>query len=616
VWILVIDMCSISDFKHSALPGKNYFRYLVLDPGTDNMPLTGRLILEDIDQAPEYDAISYVWGSPLLESEIICWGKSLRLTASLRDVLHHARLKDKTRNIWADQVCVNQADFVERSNQVALMAKIYEKSSATLIWLGDAPAQTANEVISLFRDVRSIVNQHLNLSDGKWSNMSELSSDDPLVSDKRWASLAQLARSPWFYRVWVVQEAGLSKRPQILYGKHNIEWDMLSTTLRWLRHRGRPIAYKYHLEWHAIHIDREAIWSKAATTLQRDDGLYAWSLLDILHNSRQLEATEPKDYIYAFLGHPLVRHASTDELIVSPDYTLELNQVFIDFASRWLEWTQDLNILAFVQASYSQGVCRSTKLPSWVPAWNRFAGSVLAQLGENLYDAGREVKSPPKYLKSRRLLVVEGVIFDKVEFASEVFIEKDFAWGQGSGSALPDTKRKWMLLLEHIFNQEIANTHINPEERVTELLYTMANAFTAGMVSSSREFACRAAGYLLQYLSEIEPPLDQTTFQIMKSLALPLEFDDFELQIAGAMINRRFAVTERGVFGLLPPTTKPGDFCSIIYGAKVPFIIRKITGMSENYEFIGESYINSAMKGEITQSLVAKGLQDMDIALQ
>jgi hypothetical protein len=98
-------------------------------------------------------------------------------------------------------------------------------------------------------------------------------------------------------------------------------------------------------------MDRLQVWSNANSHQEQEESTvndkcnpsgYLWSLLDALNASRQLEASEPKDHICAFLGHPSAFQALTGELIVNPDYTIG-----------WLEWTQDLNIFRSCNAKMS-----------------------------------------------------------------------------------------------------------------------------------------------------------------------------------------------------------------------------------------------------------------------
>lgn len=47
------------------------------------------------------------------------------------------RLKNKTRVLWIDQICIDQASHSDRSHSVKQMADIYEKCASVLVWTGE-----------------------------------------------------------------------------------------------------------------------------------------------------------------------------------------------------------------------------------------------------------------------------------------------------------------------------------------------------------------------------------------------------------------------------------------------------------------------------------------------
>ena len=82
---------------------------------------------DELPSDEHYDALSYVWGSDdkpntlnMLDDET-----KLPITNSLYRALQRFRRTDKRRNLWVDAVCINQADNVEKSVQVAMMGRIY-----------------------------------------------------------------------------------------------------------------------------------------------------------------------------------------------------------------------------------------------------------------------------------------------------------------------------------------------------------------------------------------------------------------------------------------------------------------------------------------------------------
>jgi Heterokaryon incompatibility protein (HET) len=609
---IAADGC-LPQYEYKTLPNDRYMRYLVLDPGKDDESLSGRLVIEHIDRIPEFDAISYVWGSPDQISQINCDGKVIHLTASLRDALRRVRLPNAVRNLWADQVCINQGDLAERSHQVALMGKIYGKSRTTLVWLGDATDDHTDEVYSLIADVNDMVRAQLLEHNGSWDDMPAVSPKDTITCDRRWASLSRMTDCTWFNRVWVVQEAGLSARPQILYGKRDIDWESCIAVLHWLRHRGSLIAYNFRIEWHAIHLDRLHVWSKANSHQKQvqDTSVLSWSFLDVLHNSRQLAASEPRDHVYAFLGHHAASHTLTGDLIVTPDYTVDVAQVYSDFAIHWLEWTQDLNILSFVQ--HGQDGTINIALPSWVPTWDGFDGSVISQLGESIFNAGTQSKAVPLLMKEGRCLNVGGIVFDKLLYRSKAFAEQDFRWASGNKDeewSINDVS-KWTEILSHVLNPSRKCVYADDRR-----LMTCAATLTAGMFSGSlAEFESRATAFLSPYLSAIESQIDYSHIQALEDKAARGDPQLFEMEMAAPLINRRFIVTQNGYYGLAPPTAREGDSCCVIFGARTPFIVRHVADLSSHYEFIGEAYVHGMMKGEIVEMCAAGEFQEEDIIL-
>ncbi|KAI0839750.1 heterokaryon incompatibility protein-domain-containing protein [Hypoxylon sp. FL0890] len=159
--------------------GPKAIRLLSIVPGfaseTINCSLT---IINDRDDAPEYDAISYVWGTKLSDEPIMCNGQRMSVTENLIDAMRYLRplpnwdsvitwpedhvlsssrnvwgtfasnrqeerehsASHQQRPIWIDAICINQQDRAEKENQVKLMDKIYANATTVKVWLGEASA--------------------------------------------------------------------------------------------------------------------------------------------------------------------------------------------------------------------------------------------------------------------------------------------------------------------------------------------------------------------------------------------------------------------------------------------------------------------------------------------
>lgn len=89
------------------------------------------------DHTP-YRALSYCWGSPKRSVTLRCNGFKLRISPNLAEGLKKLRAYAAEADVgsfWVDQICINQEDNVERTQQVRIMRSIYKRSTRTIIWL-------------------------------------------------------------------------------------------------------------------------------------------------------------------------------------------------------------------------------------------------------------------------------------------------------------------------------------------------------------------------------------------------------------------------------------------------------------------------------------------------
>src|ERR1700760_4988968 len=129
-------------YNYVSLPGEDYIRIIHLQPGDESDTLACNLLVHSLSDVPEYEALSYAWGNPHKDHSIICEGNSLLITPSLHDALTHLRYRDVPRLLWADAICINQADYDEKGSQVAIMAQIYRSAKHVVIWLGPEKPNT------------------------------------------------------------------------------------------------------------------------------------------------------------------------------------------------------------------------------------------------------------------------------------------------------------------------------------------------------------------------------------------------------------------------------------------------------------------------------------------
>ncbi|KAI4281668.1 MAG: hypothetical protein L6R38_003511 [Xanthoria sp. 2 TBL-2021] len=134
-----------SPYQYGALGKIDSIRLLKLKPASSSdIILQCELFDSELSTAPEYEALSYVWGNDECPQGLQLPSGYLRITDSLASTLRALRSSDKPRQLWVDAVCINQRDHVEKAHQVSQMAKIYGKAARVLAWLGENSASTLN----------------------------------------------------------------------------------------------------------------------------------------------------------------------------------------------------------------------------------------------------------------------------------------------------------------------------------------------------------------------------------------------------------------------------------------------------------------------------------------
>jgi hypothetical protein len=130
--------------------------------------------------------------------------------------------------------------------------------------------------------------------------------------------------------------------------------------------------------------------------------------------------------------------------------------------------------------------------------------------------------------------------------------------------------------------------------------------------TSPQELTTQAAAFLLPYIFSARSHIGPF-YQDIRESADPIAAEKYELEIAALMIHRRVIVTQTGLYGLGPSTAREGHLCCVIFGAKIPFIVKPIADSNEQYELVGEAYIHGIMKGEVVKMCDDGKFQEQDI---
>jgi hypothetical protein len=227
------------------------------------------------------------------------------------------RSAESPRTIWVDAICINQNDYKERSPQVQMMLDVYSKAEVVNIWLGPSEENT-----SLGMEVLRYLAQ------------SNLSQPAPWATRPNAAvigGLRTVLQRAWFSRIWIVQEAAVSKRSVMMCGEDSFQWSNDPVEVRKFIRRIKFAAISP--QWkeaglseinlgmflQILNLQMQQIERQQNQTLTKEP-----DILDIAFELRHRQATDPRDMLFAIMG--LMEHKTGS--ILRPDYSMNVEQVF------------------------------------------------------------------------------------------------------------------------------------------------------------------------------------------------------------------------------------------------------------------------------------------------
>lgn len=261
------------------------------------LPGAGRYIHVEIIHASfdesdlmEYDAVSYVWGSPELTSSIIVGGKKLHVTQNLELVLRDLRLPEQERYLWIDGICIDQEKDKERNHQVRQMGTIYQRAELVLFHLG-----RSNDLTPVVQEIFQIYQKQHKLRpemtfESVWFFVEPLLTlrNRDFETEIR-VALRTILAAPWFRRIWIIQEVANARRALLHWGSASLPVALFVQLVRYL---GIEIGHRQSAILEMMPRRRR---SKSQWSSQQD-------LYNLLKKFRGSEASHPHDKIFAFMG--------------------------------------------------------------------------------------------------------------------------------------------------------------------------------------------------------------------------------------------------------------------------------------------------------------------------
>lgn len=351
---------------------------------------------------------------------------------------------------------------------------------------------------------------------------------------------------------------------------------------------------------------------------------FLFSFHDLLALTRQFRCKDPRDRVFGILGLPTAGGSSNAIVpFIKADYTLSAQEVYHQVALQILSSTSSRRLLSSVQTREQRSgmmmMPRRSKpkesrakfaLHSWVPQWQIVLTQTLTPLepDEGFAAAGskplqrRETNDPTK-------LVLLGIVIQPIRRIVPVSF-MSFWRGEDRG--------------DRRTNKNLGNLEtILRNNKISEaMLERLAMTLTAGKdwygfpvknaAAHNADYAkCLLKNGLWWSLEGLLNPDSvmrtgdtRMTFSKLKELAVDGHADRFLDAVATACQERQVFMTSSGHPGVGPGATIAGDCLCVLYGANVPFILRR---QGQRYALVGECYVYDLMHGEAVKELSRPG---------
>jgi len=420
-WSQVANMST--GYPYRPLVGSAIRLIRILPPEDGSEMLCCKLIhmVLDVSPPPQYIALSYSWGDESDCRTIQLDGSSISIRSNLWHALgaiyqweasdaargygpwHMSDIVFRNRRpwlVWADALCINQADSEEKAIQIPRMGSIYSSATEVLGWLGHLPPPgtdpaVINDVFEKAKEIHNIFRSEgptalVNLKNKSLKGLEDTLLGDVGNVDRFVETVYAIAQLPYFCRLWIIQEYALNDAVMAL-GPHVFDADGFTSLLFLLSYRTKWFDAPVHLAcleamgWIRDQIAPFPLRGKAKAFVdfrlheqdqpsEDDDDISAWdkfarrlqTVLDLTATA-PFKATQQHDMIYGLLG--LVSPPGSMPSELSVNYAEDWAEVCRRYARFIAERTGSISFLTryrFRQNPNSPSG-RQGIIPTWVP---------------------------------------------------------------------------------------------------------------------------------------------------------------------------------------------------------------------------------------------------------
>jgi hypothetical protein len=638
---------------YNTLPTITSIRLLEIEPGRESEPLRCRLRVADLKDEPEYEALSYCWGNDDRKKTVICDGVEVRLTPNLVKALCRFRRAPSTEKstsgsklhrffsraadreaqadnlsgiakksdpelpdryrfcgfLWADAICINQEDYVERSKQVVMMGEIYSQAKTVIVWLGekDVHLPKALELVQACQQEYWKEEVALQTDSGLSRIISpELLTDEkharrglPSLNAPQWKAISWFFGLQWFSRLWVLQEVALAKNVVALIGGyeiHSSEFRDIRLAVEWIMKKDYTRILR--LDFSAL-LNAEFVLHNISAII-RDEKRQP--LLKLMRETRKFCCTQPQDRVFAVLGIAVENNIQSVRDSLTAVYSRHYREAYWAAVLLLINNNGNLDVLNEVR---TPPILMAKDLrPSWVADWS-YGNPRASMLHAVNFKACGDIIRELEPTSDKRILRVKGFEVDSIR-ECRIF---------------PSTRTGVFEVIPRVLALTFSNVRSNPRVYVNG--DSLAVAFThtimigrdfasSGPASDDPGSIAHASDYWRKaWKSNLLPELQgvQESMRQYLEKAIPM----FDTTIHHTCNSRAFFLTKGGYIGIGPRWMRPNDRVVILYGGKTPYILRDEndseldpiwTGQGfygQSCRLVGECYVHGMMYGEMVE---------------
>jgi hypothetical protein len=562
-----------------------------------------QLVTMSLDDPVPYETVSYCWGEHEQSHRInLMDGSFLMVTQNLGSELPAISSHSKTGYLWIDQMCIDQANLVERAQQVTVMGDIYSQGLRVLVSLG-LPNLSLRPMFTLVDlaleyelNQRSVVDLQGALSDYMLSG-----GRNPRLLPPFWKAMVDLLRHPWFTRAWVFQECVLSPTVVFVFGERLVSLDPIvrlalatsrleTATIPGIIPPGCVTTQPgFHQLYSIVQARSDRAWGKPQDFWQMLSSVAPYS-----------HCSDPRDRLFAFLGL-----LDDDTVEVKPDYRVPRYEIITDTAKRFIEGKQSLDIFSLTPR-VGQEESQREGVPSWAPDWSKPEETIPLTSWHRIspFNAcwGRQhgdvVPNSRRSFRPLRLLLkqlsVKGKVIATVQDAQlepftslENWISRDLVSFLRLDQAL-------RYLSEISRPTDAYGAHLSMERILKVILADGAllydtPEFSKGVYLLNTELTDLVHAYL-----QFHSPDNVSSTPVQLA---PYARNVYSLRnLSRVALERRLVMCDDGRLGLVHQSAQEGDLIAVLHGSRTPVVLQPRA--DGKFEIKGQCYFEDSMHGE------------------